>query len=102
LGAFPRKAIEQSPQKIARLGYLDSSSSEGRPGMFAVFRQGLQELGYADGKNIAIEEKYAGGRYEKRPEMAAELVRLKVDTIAGEAMQLSVRFIMSGGIRPAD
>jgi putative ABC transport system substrate-binding protein len=81
LFAAPLAAEAQSPQKVARLGYLSSSSSERERSLFAAFRQGLQELGYSDGKNIVIAQRYAGGRFEKLPEMAAELVRLNVDIL---------------------
>jgi len=70
----------QQPSKIPRIGFLSltpgpsSTSSE-------AFQQGLHELGYVEGKNIAIEYRYAAGRIDRLPEMAAELVRLHVDVI---------------------
>ena len=47
----------------------------------ADFQQGLQELGYLEGKNILIEQRYAVGQFERLPELAADLVRLKVDVL---------------------
>jgi putative tryptophan/tyrosine transport system substrate-binding protein len=71
----------QQPKKVSRLGYLspvdaatDSPRAEG-------IRLALRELGYIEGQNIAIEYRYAEGRPDREPELAAELVRLKVDII---------------------
>jgi putative tryptophan/tyrosine transport system substrate-binding protein len=71
----------QQPKKVSRLGYLspvdaatDSARAEG-------IRLALRELGYIDGQNIAIEYRYAEGKRDRAPELAAELVRLKVDVI---------------------
>src|SRR5436853_226422 len=62
---------------VARIGRLEQSSS----GTDAAFRQGLRELGYVEGQNIVIEYRYAEGKAERLPELAAELVGLKVDVI---------------------
>ena len=72
----------QPPGKIARIGYLDGGSPtpEFLPFLEA-FRRGLRELGYIEGQNLAIEYRWAEGRYERLPELAAELVRLRVDII---------------------
>jgi ABC-type uncharacterized transport system substrate-binding protein len=66
-------------QKIARIGYLGFGSPS--PIRIAALRQGLQELGYVEGKNIFIEWRSAEGNADRLPSLAAELVRLKVDVI---------------------
>jgi ABC-type uncharacterized transport system substrate-binding protein len=65
----------QQPAKIARIGILGGTRIE-------AFRQGLRELGYIEGRNIAIEHRYGEPNRARYPELAAELVRLKVDIIA--------------------
>ena len=74
-------AEAQQPKKVSRIGYLsvadaatDSARAEG-------IRLALRELGYIEGQNIAIEYRYAEGKADRAPELAAELVRLKVDII---------------------
>src|SRR5262245_20871811 len=71
----------QQPKKVPRIGYLangdpatDSSRSE-------AIRLALRDLGYIEGQNIASEYRYAEGKLDRLPELAAELVRLKVDII---------------------
>ncbi|HYT55963.1 MAG TPA: ABC transporter substrate-binding protein [Verrucomicrobiae bacterium] len=74
-------AEAQQPTKIPRIGfYLDASASVVATRIEG-FRQGLRELGYIEGKNIIIEWRSADGNPERRSEIAAELVRLKVDLI---------------------
>ena len=71
----------QQPKKIPRIGYLsplDQSRESTRAG---AIRHALRELGYIEGQNIAIEYRYAEGKRDRFPELAAELVRLKVDVI---------------------
>jgi putative ABC transport system substrate-binding protein len=106
-------AEAQQPNKVPRIGYLsardranDSWRSEG-------VRIGLRELGYIDGQNIAIEYRYAEGKPERFAELAAELVRLKVDLIVAAGGDLLIRAIMDatktipiviagGGIDPVE
>jgi len=66
---------------VYRVGYLTLHTAKVQRSRVAAFKQGLQELGYLEGKNIVIEERYAAGRRERLPALAAELVRLKVDVI---------------------
>jgi putative ABC transport system substrate-binding protein len=76
-------AEAQQPKKIYRIGYL-SLGLGNQPGE-EVFRQGLRELGYVEGKNIVIEWRFAKGKADLLPELAAELVRLKVYIIIASA-----------------
>ena len=72
----------QQPTKILRIGYLSSGSSAARHSPRAeAFRQGLRKLGYVEGKNIAFEYRNAEGKLDRIPDLAAELVRMKVDVI---------------------
>jgi len=80
--AGPLPAEAQQPGKVYRIGFLTPGSPvRGFKRWLAAFRQGLKKLGYVEGKNILIQERYASGRREKLPELAAELVRLKPDVI---------------------
>jgi putative ABC transport system substrate-binding protein len=75
------RAEGQQPKKVPRIGYLsttDRSRDSGRPEGIRLI---LRELGYIEGRNISIEYRYAEGKPERYPELAAELVRLKVDII---------------------
>ena len=74
-------AEAQQPTKIPRIGYLTAGSLSAQSARIEAFRQGLRELGYAEGKNFVIEYRYAEGKFDRLPELAAELVRLKVDII---------------------
>jgi putative tryptophan/tyrosine transport system substrate-binding protein len=71
----------QQPTKVPRIGYLSSDSPSTIAVRIEAFRQGLRELGYVEGKNIVIEYRYAEGKRDRFPALAAELVRLKVDAI---------------------
>jgi putative tryptophan/tyrosine transport system substrate-binding protein len=74
-------AEAQQPKKVPRIGFLVAGSPSATSGRIEAFRQGLRELGYVDGKNIVIEYHYAEGKLDRIPDLAAELVRLKVDII---------------------
>jgi putative ABC transport system substrate-binding protein len=67
--------------KIPRIGYLVPASPSAIAARTEAFRQGLRELGYVEGKNIIIEYRYAEGKLDRLRELAAEIVRLKVDVI---------------------
>jgi putative ABC transport system substrate-binding protein len=72
-------AQAQQPTKVSRVGFL---RAEVPPQSYLnAFRQGLQELGYIEGKNITIEYRYAGGKHDRLPVLVAELVRLPVDVL---------------------
>jgi putative ABC transport system substrate-binding protein len=74
-------ANAQQPGKIFRIGFLDPSTASGMGGLLEVFRQELRKLGWIEGKNITFEYRFAEQKPERLPELAAELVRLKVDLI---------------------
>ena len=78
---FGFQAEAQQTKNVPRLGFLASSSAERAKSRLAAFQQGLRDLGYLEGKNILIEQRYAAGQFEKLPELAAELIRLKVDVL---------------------
>jgi len=71
----------QQPAKILRIGFLDSSTASGSTVLVESFRQELSKLGWTEGKNIAIEYRFAQQKRDRLPELAADLVRLKVDLI---------------------
>jgi putative ABC transport system substrate-binding protein len=71
----------QEPPKVARIGILSSLTAEETAPFIDVFRQGLRHLGYVEGRNVALEMRYADAKLERLPGLAAELVRLKVDVI---------------------
>src|SRR6266540_4419031 len=70
-------AEAQQPKKVPRIGVLNAGSAP----RIGAFQQGLRELGYVEGKNIVIEYRFAEGKLDQLPELAAELVRLKVEVI---------------------
>ena len=74
-------AEAQQAGKIFRIGYLDNSTASGSAIPINAFRQELIKLGWIEGKNISIEYRFAEHKQERLPELAAELVRLKVDLI---------------------
>jgi putative ABC transport system substrate-binding protein len=86
-------AHAQQPTKIPRIGFQLDSPVSAVAARIEGFRQGLRELGYIEGKNILIEWRSAEGKPERRSELAAELVRLKVDVIvsAGPAVTRAVK-----------
>jgi putative ABC transport system substrate-binding protein len=79
--AWPLAASAQSPVKLPTIGFLAGTSPSVDGGRLYAFREGLRELGYAEGRNILIEYRWADGTQERQPELAAELVRLKVDVL---------------------
>src|ERR1041384_4039205 len=81
LGLGGAEAEAQQPSKIPRMGYLSYGSVEIEKSQFAALRQGLRELGYLEGKNIIIEQRYAKGQSDKLPELIAEFLRIQVDVL---------------------
>jgi putative ABC transport system substrate-binding protein len=74
-------ADAQQAGKIFRIGFLDNSTASGSAGLLEAFWQEMRKLGLYEGKNITIEYRFAGQKSERLPELAADLVRLKVDLI---------------------
>jgi len=74
-------AEAQQTKKVPTIGWLAAGSPSGVAPLTGAFRQGLRELGYVEGKNIAIEYRYAKGKFDRLPDLAAEIVHLKVDVI---------------------
>ena len=74
-------AEAQQTGKIFRIGFLDPSNASGSAGLVEVFRQELGKLGWIEGKNFIIEYRFGEQKPERVPELAADLVRLKVDLI---------------------
>jgi putative ABC transport system substrate-binding protein len=74
-------AQAQQPAKVPRLGFLTAASASSQAIRLEAFRQGLKDLGYFEGKNITIEYRFAEGNVDWVPNLAAELVHLKVDII---------------------
>jgi putative ABC transport system substrate-binding protein len=81
LPALCASAEAQQAKKIPRIGILHGASASSVAARAAAFRQGLRELGYVEDKNIVIEWRYAEGKLDSLPALAAELVGLKVDII---------------------
>jgi len=81
LFAFCFEVRGQAAEKIARIGYMAAPTSSAELPRIDAFRQGLRALGYVEGHNIAIDYRFADGKFERLPEVAAELVRLKVDVL---------------------
>jgi hypothetical protein len=79
--AWPLPVRAQQRAKVAHIGYLGLVSASWHTPRVTAFRAGLRDLGYAEGKNIVIEFRWAEGRYDQLPALAAELVRLDVDVI---------------------
>jgi putative tryptophan/tyrosine transport system substrate-binding protein len=78
-------AQAQQPTKVQRVGVLTSGGGTSGTFQREAFRRGLSELGYVEGKNITIEYRSAEGKYDRLPDLAAELVRLKVDVILAQS-----------------
>jgi putative ABC transport system substrate-binding protein len=86
LAPLPAKA-QQPAGKVYRIGLLSpTSESRGVDG----FREGRRSLGYVDGRNIVVEHRSAEGRFDRLPELAAELVRMRVDVIVAVVTQASL------------
>jgi ABC-type uncharacterized transport system substrate-binding protein len=79
--ALSAPAEAQEPKKAPRIGYLSVLSFSPMADRIEAFRQGLRELGYVEGKNIVVEWRYGEEKPDRVSDLAAELVRLKVDVI---------------------
>ena len=81
----PLAAEAQPAGKVPRIGFLGTRSPSDTAPYLDAFRQGLRERGWVEGQNIVIEYRWAEGRFDRLPDLAAELVRLKVDIIVAVA-----------------
>ena len=95
---WPLAARAQKPGKVARIGYL-AANLAAQPKQPEAFRQGLRELGWIEGRNIAIEYRDAQGKPERLPALAAELVALQPDVIvAGSTLAVTAASRATGAI----
>ncbi len=88
--ALPRVVHAQQPGKVYRIGYLSAPSRESVERGVEAFLKALRDLGWIEGQNLVVEFRWANGKVERLPELAAEMVRLNVDVIvapAGSAVQ---------------
>jgi putative ABC transport system substrate-binding protein len=81
----PRQAIAQQTAKVYRIGFLSLTPAEPIAPILSALKEGLRALGYVEGLNIVFERRYADGRLERLPDLAAELVGLRVDVIVAGA-----------------
>jgi len=103
-------ATAQQPAKIARIGFLDNSTASGSAVLVDAFRQELSKLGWIEGKNITVEDRFGESKGPARVrELAAELVRLKVDLIvvtstpvalAVKKATTTIPIVMASGLDP--
>ena len=83
--AAPLASFAQQQGKVWRVGFLSPTSASVNPQYTDAFLQGMRELGYVEGKNLVVEWRFADGKFERLPGLAAELVQLKVDVIVAQA-----------------
>ena len=76
--AAPLASFAQKVSKVSRIGFLGNSTAALEANLIAPFREGLRDLGYVEGRNILIEERWADGKYERFPALIAELITLEV------------------------
>jgi putative tryptophan/tyrosine transport system substrate-binding protein len=109
LFALSVSAEAQQTGKIFRIGFLDPSTASGSAVLVEAFRQELTKLGWIEGKNITIECRFAEQNNERLPELAADLVRLKVDVIvvtggnpalAAKKATTTIPIVMTGIVNP--
>ena len=109
LFALCSSAVAQQTGKVPRIGFLDNSTASGSAVLLEAFRQELSKLGWIEGKNITIEYRFAEQKNESLPELAADLVRLKVDLIvvtspppalAAKSATTTIPIVMAAGSDP--
>lgn len=93
LGAWPAVSLAQGAQRVRRIGWLTMGSPVSHARVLAAFREGLKDLGWIEGRNVALELRWAEGRLERLPELAAETVQSKPDVIvtASNAVSIALR-----------
>ncbi len=106
---WPLTARAQMQRKMARIGYLGAGNRTVSPKLLEAFLQGLRDLGYVEGQNFVLVDRYAEGQQERLPELALELVRLEVDIIvaptsgsakAAKDATRTIPIVMAGGGDP--
>jgi len=80
-------AEAQQPKKVPTIGVLVNGSASGYGIRVEAFKQGMRDLGYVEGRNILVESRYSDAKMDRLPDIAAELVRLKVDIIVTHSAQ---------------
>ena len=109
LAAWPLAAHSQQREKMARIGYLGAGIRTVIPNPRDAFLQGLRDLGYVEGQNFVLVDRYAEGQQERVPELAIELVQLEVDIIvaptsgsakAAKDATSTIPIVMAGGGDP--
>src|SRR5262245_52215029 len=107
--ALCASADAQQTGKVPRIGYLEQSTASGNVLLLEAFWQEMRKLGWIEGKNITIEYRFAEQKPEHIPELAAELVRLKVDLIvvtgggpalAAKKATTTIPIVMASGLDP--
>jgi putative ABC transport system substrate-binding protein len=102
-------ADAQQAGRVYRVGYLQTSAREQQIHLIKAFEEGLRDRGYRVGQNVVIEYRFAQARLERLPELAADLVRLKVDvivtginsnTIAAKQATTTIPIVMANGVNP--
>jgi putative ABC transport system substrate-binding protein len=90
LALAPLAAEGQQTEKVSRVGLLGSASPAPYAHLVGALRQGLNDLGYVEGKNLSFEYRWAEGKYERLPALATELVRLKLDVIVTQGSPAAI------------
>ena len=107
--AAPLGSLAQQKGKVWRIGFLGAATASGSARRVGALRAGLRDLGYVEGKNLVIEYRWAEGNYERLPQLAAELVRLKVDVLvtagtpsilAAKSATTTIPIVMASGGDP--
>jgi len=88
--ASPLAARAQQPGKVPRIGLLNVASASGSANDVGALRAGLRDLGYVEGRNIVVEFSWAEGKSDRLPDLAAELVRLKLDILVTPGTQATL------------
>ena len=105
----PLASFAQQQGKVWRIGYLGPTSASGFALQMEALRAGLRDLGYVEGKNLVIETRWADGKYERLPELAVELVNLKIEvlvtsgtpgTIAAKSATVTIPIVMTSSGDP--
>jgi putative tryptophan/tyrosine transport system substrate-binding protein len=88
--AWPITALAQQAGKVHQIGFLGGANAVGYAPQMKALRLGLQDFGYVEGKNLVLEERWAEGRYDRLPALAADLVARKVDVIVTQGTPAAI------------